>query len=122
VSVVLVVCVILLIALGLGALLAIPLPLGSGAGVASAAVPSEPADARARLASMVPAPSAIVGALPAISGGASLQAVPAVEPPSADLSTIGCGEDKEEAAAAVWREVRGALAQRSGKSLPSGGR
>jgi hypothetical protein len=113
--------VVLLLALGLAVLLSIPLSLGSGAGTPSAAIPPESAEARGRLAAMVPPPSAIVGALPASPGTASLQGVSPIEPPAVDLSTIGCGEDKEETDAAVWREVQRALAQRSGKTSASGG-
>jgi hypothetical protein len=122
VSVFFVVCVILLIAIGLGVLLSIPWSLGSVAGTPSAAILPESAEARGRLAMIVPPLSAIVGALPAVADGAGLRAAPAIEPPPADLSTIGCGEDKEETNAAIWREVQRTLAQRGRKTLPSGGR
>ena len=117
-----VVCMSLFVALGLAALLSIPSRMSSGAGLPSAAAPSEPAEARGRLAALVPPPSAVMGALPTLPGGATLQVASPIESPSADLSTIGCGEDQEETAAAVWREVRRALVQRSGKTIPSGER
>lgn len=117
-----VVAVILLVAVGLAALLSMPWGLGAGAPLESAASPPESAEARSRLAALAPPPNAILGALPALPGGANLKAMPPVEPPPVDLSTIGCGEDKEETDAAVWREVRRALAQRSGKASPPGER
>jgi len=122
VSVLIVVCLVLLVAIGLVALLSIPLRLDSGAGLPSAAIPPESAEARSGLAAMVPPPNAIVGELPSFADGTSLQSAPPIELPPVDLSTIGCGENKEETDAAVWREVQRALAQRSGKTLPSGGR
>jgi hypothetical protein len=121
-SVFAVVCGMLLVAIGLAALLAIPLRLGSQRGALSGLIPPESVEARGRLAAMVPPSSAIVGELPTVLGGSSLKASPPIEPPPADLSTIGCGEDKEEATAAVWREVRRALADQSRKARAPGGR
>lgn len=121
-SVLIVVSVILLVAIGLLALLSTPWGLSSGAALKSAASPPESAEARSRLAALAPPPSAIIGALPALPGGANLQVMPPIEPPPVDLSTIGCGEDKEETDAAVWREVRRALAKRSGAPSPPGAR
>ena len=121
-SVLVVVCVILLVAIGLAALLSIPLRIGSQPGAPSGLIPPESAKARGNLAAMVPPLSAVVGELPTVLGGASLKAAPSIEPPPADLSIIGCGEDKEEATAAVWREVRRALAEQSRKPRASEGR